>query len=185
MLLCSLLNGTMQCSASSSAILTCRMQVRQKGAIHLNKAPKKVNRTKAVQVVLLLVQITSRSPNFLANVSFSRNQDIKLQIAGRELACSICLGCLAQPKQNKNLFSSPLGKLKSKKRSTSPLDLASGSLGGAAIAAAAASCMQQPNCNSMPNIACDIVTTVTDHVVTNHVQHCMCSCYPRAAANHA
>ena len=33
------------------------------------------------------------------------------------------------------------------------MDLASGNLGGATIAAAAASCMQQPNYNSMPNLA--------------------------------
>ena len=100
MLQCSLLNGTMQCSASSSAILTYRMQVRQKGAIYKTRVPKKVNHGKAVQVVLLLVQITSRSPSFLANVLFTRKRDIKLQISSRELACSICLGCVAQPKQN-------------------------------------------------------------------------------------
>ena len=156
------LNGMMQCSASSSAILTCRMQVRRKGAIHKTKAPKKVNRAKTVQVVLLLVQITSRIPSFLANVLFSRKQDTKLQISGRELACSICLGCPAQPKQNKNPLQFPLGKLKSKKRSTSPLDLASGSLGGAVMAAAAGSRMQQSTCDSMPNFACDIASTVTD-----------------------
>ena len=49
----------------------------------------------------------------------------------------------------KTLFSLPLGKLKSKRRSASPLDLPSGNLGGAAIKAAAASCMQQPNCDSI------------------------------------
>ena len=87
----------------------------RKGAIHKTKAPKKVNHAKAVQVVLLLVQITSRSPNFLANVSFARKQDIKLQIAGRELACSICLGCLAQPKQNKYPLQFPLGQTKQQK----------------------------------------------------------------------
>ena len=115
MLLCSLLNGTMQCSASCSAILTCRMQVRRKGAIYKTKAPKKVNRTKAVQVVLLLVQITSRSPSFLANVSFARQWDTKLQVAGRELACSIYLDCLAQPKQNKNPLQFPLRETEEQK----------------------------------------------------------------------
>ena len=115
MLLCSFLNGTMQCSASSSAILTCRMQVRRKGTIHKTRAPKKANRAKAVQVVLLLVQITSRSPSFLENVSFSRKRDIKLQIAGRELTCSICLGCLAQPKQNKNPLQFPLRETEEQK----------------------------------------------------------------------
>ena len=115
MLLCSLLNGMMQRSASSSAILTCRMQVRRKGAIHKTKAPKKVNRTRVVQVVLLLVKITSRSPSFLANVSFSRKRDTKLQIASRELACSICLGCLAQPKQNKNPLQFPLRETEEQK----------------------------------------------------------------------
>ena len=136
----------MQCSASSSAILICRMQVRRKGAIQSLlakiRAPKRVNRTRTVQMALLLVKITSRSPNFLENIFFSRNHDIKLQIANRKPACSICLGFLAQPSRTKNLFSSPLGKLKSKKRSNSPLDLASGILGGAAITAAAASHMQ-------------------------------------------
>ena len=81
------------------------MQVRQKGAIQglMAKArvPNKVNHAKAVQVVLLLVKITSRSPYFLVNVLFARNWDIKLLIAGREPACSICLGCLAQPKKYK------------------------------------------------------------------------------------
>ena len=114
-----LLNGTMQCSASSSEILTCRMQVRQKGAIQgltaKTRAPKMVNRARAVQVVLLLVQTTSRSPNFLENVSFSRNQDIKLQIASRKPACSICLGCLAQPKQNKKPFQFPLRETEEQK----------------------------------------------------------------------
>ena len=130
MLLYSLLNGTMQHSASSSAILTCRMQVRQKGAIQglTTKARvlKKVNRTRVVQMALLLVKITSGSPNFLENVLFARNQDINLQISCREPACSICLDCLAQPKPNKNPLQFPLGKPKSKKRFTSPLDLASG-----------------------------------------------------------
>ena len=162
MLICSLLNSTMQHSASSSVILTCRMQVKQNGAIQKTKAPKMVNRTRAVQMALLLVKITSRSPNFLANVSFARKQDTKLQIASRELACSICLGCPAQPKQNKNPLQFPLRETEEQKRSTSPLALASGSLGGAAIAAAAASHMQQPNYDSMPNIVCDIVSTVTD-----------------------
>ena len=95
--------------------LTCSMQVRRKGAIHKIKAPKKVNRTRAVQMVLLLVQKTSRSPSFLANVSFARKQDTKLQIAGRELACSICLGCLAQPKQNKNPLQFPLRETEEQK----------------------------------------------------------------------
>ena len=54
-----------------------------------------------------------------------------------------------------------MGKLKSKKRSISPLDLASGRLGGIAIAAAIASHIKQPNCNSMPNIAHNIVRAVT------------------------
>ena len=66
------------------------------------------------------------------------------------------------PNRAKNLSSSPLGKLKKKKRSSSPLDLASRNLGGVAIVAAAAFHMQQPNCDSMPNIERDIVSTVTD-----------------------
>ena len=84
------------------------------------------------------MQTTNRSPNFLENVSFSRNWAIKLLIAGRNATCSICLGCLAQLRL-KNHFIPPLGKLKSKRRSTNPLDLASGNLGGAVIAAATAS----------------------------------------------
>ena len=79
------------------------------------KAPKKVNHAKAVQVVLLLVEITRRSPNFLENVSFARKWDIKLQIAGREPTCSICLGCLAQPKQNKNPLQFPLRETEEQK----------------------------------------------------------------------
>ena len=79
------------------------------------RAPKKVNRNRAVQMALLLVQITSRSPNFLENVSFSRKWDIKLQISGREPACSICLGCLAQPKQNKEPLQFPLRETEEQK----------------------------------------------------------------------
>ena len=66
-------------------------------------------------MVLLLVQITSRSLSFLANVSFSRKWDTKLQIAGREHACCICLGCLAQPKQNKNPLQFPLRETEEQK----------------------------------------------------------------------
>ena len=80
------------------------------------RALKMVNRARAVQVVLLLVQITSRSPNFLENISFARNWDIKLQIAGRKPACSICLGCLAQPKQNKKPLQFPLRETERAKR---------------------------------------------------------------------
>ena len=47
------------------------------------RAPKKVNHTRAVQMAFLLVQKMSRRPNFLANVSFARKQDIKLQISGK------------------------------------------------------------------------------------------------------
>ena len=79
------------------------------------RAPKKVNRAKAVQVVLLLVKITSRSPSFLENVSFSGKRDTKLQISGRKLACSICLGCLAQPKQNKIPLQFPLRETEEQK----------------------------------------------------------------------
>ena len=164
-LLCSSLNITMQCSASSSTILTHRMQIRRKGAIQgltaKVRAPKRVNRARAVQMALLLVKKTSISPNFLENVSFSRNQDIKLQISGRKPACSICLGCLAQPKQTKKPLQSPLRETEEQKRSTSPLDLASGNLSGAAIVAAAVSRVQQPTCDSMPNLACNIVSKVT------------------------
>ena len=128
----SLLNGTMLCLASSSTILTHKIQVkRRKGSIQVltakTREPKMVNHTRAFQMALLPVQ-TTRCPNFLANVLFSRNQAIKL---------------------------------KSKRRSTSPLDLASGNLGGTVIAAAVASCMQQLNCNSMLNIACNIAYTIT------------------------
>ena len=119
-LLCSLLNGKMLRSASSSANLTHRMQVkRQKGAIQglvaKTRAPKMVNRARAVQMALLTVQTTSRSPNFLANISFSRNWAIKLLISGRKPACSICLGCLAQPKQNKNPLQFPLRETEEQK----------------------------------------------------------------------
>ena len=118
-LLFSSLNGMMQHSSSSSAILTRRMQVRWKGAIQglmaKARAPKKVNRTKAVQVVLLLVKTTSRSPNFMENVLFARNQDTKLQISGRKPACSICVGYLAQPKWNTKLLQFPLREIKEQK----------------------------------------------------------------------
>ena len=92
------------------------MQVGRKGAIHQTKAPKKVNRAEVVQVVLLLVQVTSRSPSFLANVLFARKQVIKLQISGSKLTCSIYLGCLAQPKQNKNPLQFPLRKTEVQKK---------------------------------------------------------------------
>ena len=67
-----------------------------------------VNRARAVQMALLPVKTTNRSPNFLAHVSYARNQAIKLPIADRKPACSICLGCLAQPKQNKKPLQFPL-----------------------------------------------------------------------------
>ena len=64
-LLCSWLNSTMQYSASSSAIMTHSMQVRQKGAIQgltaKARIPKWVNHAGEIQMALLLVQITSRS----------------------------------------------------------------------------------------------------------------------------
>ena len=120
-----------------------------------------VNHARAVQVVLFLVQTTSRSLNLLENVLFSRKQDRKLQIASRNPACSIYLGCLAQPKQNKKPLQFPLMEIKEQIEVYCPLDLASGNLGGAGIPAAAASCMQQPNCNSMPNLAHNIVSTAT------------------------
>ena len=113
MLLFSFLNGKMQRSAISSAALTCRIQAKsRKGAIQglmaKTRAPKKVKHARAVQMALLVVKITSRSPNFLENILFSRNWDIKLQISGRKPACSICLDCLAQPKQNKEPLQFPL-----------------------------------------------------------------------------
>ena len=119
MLLCSSLNGMMQCSVSSSAILPQKMQARWKGAIQGLTAKTKVlkmgNRAGAVQVVHLLVQKTSRSPSFLVNVSFYRNLDIKLQISGRKPACSNCLGCLAQPKQNKKPLQFSLREIEEQK----------------------------------------------------------------------
>ena len=118
-LLCSSLNITMQCSASSSTTLTLRMKIRRNGAIQglmaKARAPRSVNRARAVQVVLLLVKTTSRSPNFLENVLFARKQNIKLQISGREPAWSICLGCLIQPKQNKNPLQFPLRETEEQK----------------------------------------------------------------------
>ena len=66
--------------------------------------------------------------------------------------------------RTKNLFSLPLEKLKSKRRFTSPLVLTSGNLGGAAIMQQLLHLVcNQPNCDSMPNIACVII--------------CVCSCY--------
>ena len=61
-------------------------EIKQKGAIQKTKVPKMVNRIRAFPVVLLLVQTTSRSPNFLENVPFDRNWDTKLQISGRKPA---------------------------------------------------------------------------------------------------
>ena len=155
----------MPCSASSSVILTHRMQVKsRKGAIHSitakTRAPKIEKRARAVLLAIIPVKTTSRSPIFLANILFAKNQTIKLPITGRKPACSACLDCLAQPKQNTKPLQFPIWKLKSKKRSTSPLDLASGNLGGAAITAAVASHIQQPNCDSMPNIACNVACAV-------------------------
>ena len=120
MLLCSLLNGTMLCSASSSIALTCRMQVKsRKGAIQgltaKTRALKMVNRIRGVQMALLLVQTTSRSQNFLINISFTRDWAIKLLISRKKPACSICLDCLAQPKQNNNPFQFPLRETKEQK----------------------------------------------------------------------
>ena len=119
-LLYSSLNGTMQCSARISAVLAHRRQVRRKGAIQgltaKVRAPKWVNHNRALQLALLLVKIASRSPNYLENISSSRNQYIKLQISGGKPACSICLGCLMQSKQNKKPFQFPFRKTKGQKK---------------------------------------------------------------------
>ena len=77
-LACSFLNGKVLRLASRSIILTHKMQARtQKGAIQgltaKTKVPKMVNCSRTAQVVLLLVQTTSKSPNFLVNVLFFRN----------------------------------------------------------------------------------------------------------------
>ena len=75
-----------------------------------------VNHAREVQMALLLVQKTSISQkNFLENISFTRNWDIKLPISGRKPACSICLGCLAQPKQNKKSLQFPLREIEKQK----------------------------------------------------------------------
>ena len=142
--------------ASFSVILTHRMQVkRRKGTIQVliakTKAPKMVNCTRSVQIVFLPVKITIRSPNFLENIFFSRNWAIKLLIA-EILPVAFVWIVEHNPNRTKNLFSFPLGKLKNKKRSTSPLNLASGNLGGAAIAIATESCMQQPIVTACPTL---------------------------------
>ena len=109
----------MQCPASINVILTHKMQVRQKSTIQglptKIGVPKRVNRARAVQMALLLVKITSRSPNFLENISFARKWYIKLQVSGREPAYSICLGCLAQPILNKEPLQFPLRETKEQK----------------------------------------------------------------------
>ena len=68
---------------------------RNLGPTAKRRVPKMVNCPRAVQMALLPLQKTSRSPNFLENVLFSRKQAIKLLITGRKPTCSICLGCLA------------------------------------------------------------------------------------------
>ena len=146
-LLCSLLNGTILCSASNSTILTWRMQAkRRKDTIQSlagkTRAPKIVNHAIAAQIALPPVKKTSRSPSFLENVSFSTNQGIKLLFDSTKPTCSIFLSCQANPNRTEYLFSFFLGKLKSKKRSTSPPDMACGNLGGAAIVTAATSNLQ-------------------------------------------
>ena len=74
-----------------------------------------VNHIRAVQMVLLLVQTTSGSPNFLENVLFARKPDIKLEIAGIKPTFGIYLGCWAQPKQNKNPLHFPLRETEEQK----------------------------------------------------------------------
>ena len=114
------LNGTMLCLARCSAILTHRMQVkRRKGANQgltaKKKAPRMANRARAVQIALLPVQTTSRRPNFLVNVLFSRNQAKKLLIYSRKPTCSTCLGYLAQLKQNTKPIQFPLRETEEQK----------------------------------------------------------------------
>ena len=114
MLLCSLMNGMLK---SSSAILTYKMQVeRRKGAIQglmaKTRALKMVSRARAVQLALLPVKPTFRSLNSIVNILFARNQAIKLPTTSKKPACSICLGGLAQPKQNKKLLQFPLRETK-------------------------------------------------------------------------
>ena len=79
------------------------------------RAPKMENRARAVLLALLSVQTISRSPNFLENVSLSRNQAIKLMISSRKPTCSFFLGCLAQPKQNKKSLQFPLRETEEQK----------------------------------------------------------------------
>ena len=91
MLLWSLLNGMILHSASSSTALTCRMLARNtkgtiQGLMAKTRAPKMVNRTRAVQIVFLPVKTASRITNFLSNISFSKNWAIKLLIAGEKPA---------------------------------------------------------------------------------------------------
>ena len=113
----------------------------------------------------------SEAQLFLENVSFFRNWDIKLLDFWQKSRLQYLFGLssITQTEQ-KNLFSSPLGKLKSKKISTSLMDLASGNLDSAAIETAAAysyatAKLQQ---HVQPCVH-DIVRYNHCHIVTNHM----------------